>query len=220
MKNIGIEKNMEKFKDIKNIIFDFDGVICQSQEYHLNKLNKLFDLDFTMEEYAGAHHGNANEVMLVQEKWKKVDWNKYHEEIEKDFPLKKIKPEVKKTLEELAQKYNLFIISSGHNQHIIDFLKNNEVWTLFKRALFFEDAKLKVDKFKMLENEFGISPEDTVFVTDTIGDVREAREVGYKNLIGITTGHHDEEILKTDDNEKNGEVKVIHSFDKIKDLLD
>ncbi len=214
-----VEKKMEKLKDIKNIIFDFDGVICESQKYHLNKLNEVFNLGFTMEEYAGAHHENANEVMLVQEKWKKVDWNKYHEKIEKDFPLKKIRPEVKKTLQELGQKYNLFIISSGHNQHIIDFLKNNEVWTLFKKSLFLEDAKLKVDKFKMLENEFGVSPKDTVFITDTIGDVREARGTGYKNLIGITTGHHDEEILTSDDNKENGEVKIIHSLKELEKFL-
>ena len=205
---------MKKLKEnLKNIIFDFDGVICESQEYHLNKLNEVFGLGFTMEEYAGAHHGNANDVMLVKEKWKKVDWDKYHQEIEKDFPLKKIKPEVKEVLEKLAQKYNLFIISSGHNQHIIDFLKNNGVWDLFKKSLFLEDAKLKTDKFKMLEKEFGIKPSDTIFITDTIGDIKEAREVGYES-IGITTGHHDEELLKSEN-----PLKIVHSFEELGEIF-
>jgi len=47
----------------------------------------------------------------------------------------------------------------------------------------------------MLEEEFGISLEDSVFVTDSTGDIVEAREVGYKS-IGITTGVHHRDELK------------------------
>jgi phosphoglycolate phosphatase-like HAD superfamily hydrolase len=58
---------------VKNIIFDFDGVICQSKPYHLNKLNEVFNLGITEEEYSGSHHGNTNTEMRKREKFNQID---------------------------------------------------------------------------------------------------------------------------------------------------
>ena len=56
----------------KNIIFDFDGVIYKSQNYHLNKLNEVFNIGLTMEEYRDAGKGNTNILMRKKEKFKEV----------------------------------------------------------------------------------------------------------------------------------------------------
>jgi beta-phosphoglucomutase-like phosphatase (HAD superfamily) len=62
---------MKKDK-IKNLIFDFDGVIYSSQDYHVNKLNEVFGIGLTMEEYRDAGRGNTNILMRKKEKFKKV----------------------------------------------------------------------------------------------------------------------------------------------------
>jgi phosphoglycolate phosphatase-like HAD superfamily hydrolase len=57
----------------KNIIFDFDGVIHKSQNYHLNKLNEVFNIGLTMEDLQNAGRGNSIILIRKNEKFKKVD---------------------------------------------------------------------------------------------------------------------------------------------------
>lgn len=200
-------------KNIKNLIFDFDGVIYPSQDYHVNKLNEVFNIGLTMEDYRDAGRGNTNILMRKKEKFKEVIWDTYHKEIEIDFPTLKVNDEVKKVLINFSEKYNLFIISSGHNKQIIDFLKNNNIYNLFSDCLFVEDHFLKTKKFKILEKRFDISSDNSIFITDTIGDIIEAREVGYKS-IGITGGSHSREVLETEN-----PICIVDNFLELKEVL-
>jgi phosphoglycolate phosphatase-like HAD superfamily hydrolase len=54
---------MLKREKIKNIIFDFDGVLCESIEYHIKKTNELFGTNLTFDDYQEAHRKNVNESM-------------------------------------------------------------------------------------------------------------------------------------------------------------
>lgn len=200
-------------KSYKNIIFDFDGVLHNSPIWHLKKFNEVFNLGLTMEEYSLDHFANYNVLQKKNNIMNKVDWNIYHEHIERDFPKLIMDANIKKTILDWADSYNLFIISSGHNKHIIDFLRNNEVWNIFTKALFLEDHKLKTEKFKILEQEFSINPKNSIFVTDTIGDVLEARDVGYKS-IGVTFGLHSKDLF-----EKVNTFKIVNSWDELKKVI-
>jgi phosphoglycolate phosphatase-like HAD superfamily hydrolase len=73
---------------------------------------------------------------------------------------------------------------------------------------------MKGPKFKMLEEEFNISFNDTIFITDSTGDIVEAREVGYKS-IGIRTGVHSKEELL----ELNPEI-VVDSFEELEKYIE
>jgi phosphoglycolate phosphatase-like HAD superfamily hydrolase len=77
-----------------------------------------------------------------------------------------------------------------------------------------EDHFLKTEKFKILEKEFYISSNDSIFITDTIGDIIEAREVGYKS-IGITGGSHCRKTLVTEK-----PVCIVDSFLELKKNLE
>jgi len=68
----------------------------------------------------------------------------------------------------------------------------------------------KVEKFKMIFEEYGIKASETLIVTDTVGDVKEAKEVGMKS-IGSSWGLHEPERLI-----KNG---VDFMAEKPKDIL-
>ena len=54
--------------------------------------------------------------------------------------------------------------------------------------------KSKVEKIRMVFEEYNIGPNDCVFITDTLGDIYEASR---KNVgsIGITWGFHEPERL-------------------------
>ena len=201
-------------KNLKNIIFDFDGVIFSSDKFYLETINKIFGLDISEEEWKMAYNTNTNISMRESGKFKKIDWEKYDKESQKDFPLLKIDSQVKEVLEKFSKKYKLFIITSGHKGRYEKFLENNRVDVLFEKLLGFEEHKLKGPKFKMLEEEFGTSPEDSVFVTDSTGDIFEAREVGYKS-IGITTGvHHRDEL------ERFEPLVVVDDFKELEEFVE
>jgi phosphoglycolate phosphatase-like HAD superfamily hydrolase len=76
-----------------------------------------------------------------------------------------------------------------------------------------EDHRLKAPKFKLLEKDFGINPEDTVFVTDSTGDIFEARSVDYKS-IGITTGVHNFQELS-----EENPILIINNLSELRKYL-
>ena len=53
----------------------------------------------------------------------------------------------------------------------------------------------KVKKFEMILEKYRIKSNETLIVTDTIGDVKEAKEVKIK-AIGVGWGVHEAERLK------------------------
>jgi phosphoglycolate phosphatase-like HAD superfamily hydrolase len=66
----------------------------------------------------------------------------------------------------------------------------------------------------MLEKDFDISSRNSIFITDTTGDIEEAREVGYKS-IGITGGVHPKKIL-----ESSKPLFIINNFVELQNRLE
>jgi phosphoglycolate phosphatase-like HAD superfamily hydrolase len=66
----------------------------------------------------------------------------------------------------------------------------------------------------MLEKDFDISSRNSIFITDTTGDIEEAREVGYKS-IGITGGVHPKKIL-----ESSNPLFIVDSFVELESKLE
>ncbi len=51
-------------------------------------------------------------------------------------------------------------------------------------------SKSKVEKFRMMEEKYGVRKNDMLFITDTLGDIREADKAGVPT-IAVTWGAHD-----------------------------
>ena len=56
----------------------------------------------------------------------------------------------------------------------------------------------KVEKMKFLLGEYQLSAQDCIFITDTLGDIREAAHVSIQT-IGVTWGFHDRQTLLSGD---------------------
>ena len=55
--------------------------------------------------------------------------------------------------------------------------------------------KIKLEKIRMIFEKHGINSDDCVFVTDTLGDLREAKNAGL-NCLAVTYGFHSKGTLK------------------------
>ncbi|MCK4635608.1 MAG: HAD family hydrolase [Candidatus Moranbacteria bacterium] len=183
-------------KKTKAVIFDFDGVIADTFEFHRKHFKKYLNLSLSKKEYQNLHKGNVFDGKDLNDKEKIISENlvKYFKFIEKDHHNVKSFKRINALLKMLNEKYNLFIITSSSKVNIINFLKRENVFDCFTEILGVEFDKSKVVKFNYILEKYKLEKDDVLFVTDTSGDVFEANKVGVKS-IAVTWGFHDREIL-------------------------
>jgi phosphoglycolate phosphatase len=196
---------------VKIIVFDFDGVIIDNYELHY-QMCRVGIKDLSREEHRGLFDGN---IHVEREKLK--DRNTGYD-IKKEFNEARrfmvVDDLIKRELERFACEYKLGIISSGREGGINDFLKRNGMEGLFSFVYGFESGVSKVEKFEKVFREFGVSSEDCVFVTDSVGDVKEGLEVGVK-CVGVDFGYHEKERF-----EGSGVYRMVSSFGEIGDVVE
>lgn len=192
----------------KVIIFDFDGVIVDSKHlsYSINK-NMMPDLEYS--EWKSWFEGNLYKKIRKEhanDKSHDVFFEKYNIGIVNLLPIEGISEVIKK----LADKYTLVIISSSSQKAIGDFLNKYNLYHYFSDILGKETHQSKVDKFHIILDKYKIKPNETLIITDTVGDIKEANEVGIKS-VGVIWGVHD--------NDKLGEINPHFIAEKPSDLI-
>ena len=184
-------------KKTKAIIFDFDGVIADTFEFHREHFKKYLDVSISKEEYQNLHKGNVFNGNGLNETEKKISENlvEYFKKIENDHH--KVQPfeGMNDLLKKLSEEYSLFIITSSSIVNINSFLEKEGVIDCFTEVLGVEFDKSKIVKFNHILDNYNFNKEDVLFVTDTLGDVLEANKVGLRS-IAVTWGFHDREILE------------------------
>ena len=195
---------------IKTIVFDFDGVIHDTFDLHLRNLNKFIDGEkLKSEEFKSAHEGNFNDKKILIEKLNKIDFVSYRAAIYEEYIIQKIDKKIRNTLEKLAKSHSLFIITSGGEKNINGYLKKNNIQHLFKQTLGAETHKSKEIKLNIVSKDSGSSKGEILFVTDTLGDIREANNFGVQS-VAVDFGYHTKETL-----EKGNPLQIISSFEEI-----
>lgn len=195
---------------IKLIMFDFDGVIDNNYELSFELNEKKFS-SLTREEHKKIYEGN---IHLEREKLKCRDTGfDFLECLSNTRKTRKIKDEVKETLKNLSENYTLGIISSCYEYGIKEYLETNKIEKLFSFLYGLETHKLKTYKFKKVLNDFNFKKEECIFITDTLGDILEANEIGI-NTIAVDFGYHGRERL-----EKGNPLKIISRFNELIDTI-
>ncbi len=189
---------------IKAVIFDFDGVIHDTPKLAYS-INKIIYPDLTFEEYKDYFNGNLYDHKSITPENMKI----FFELQLKLFKNLKVDELVKDEIVKLSERFDLFIVSSNNEETLDLYLENNKIKHLFNRVLGMETDKSKVAKFKMILEENNLSCEDCIFVTDTLGDILEAKEVGIKT-IAVDCGLHERERL-----EKGKPFKIISNIKEI-----
>ncbi len=192
---------------MKAIIFDFDGVIHDTFEFHLNKIKQFTGIQFSKEEFSALHNGNFFNSKIKN--FKKIDWVKYREFVYDDFIFLKLNEEIRTILLKLKEKYDLYIISSNGKKNISAYLGNNNILFVFKEVFGPEINTSKEEKFKLLFEKYSLLSNDCLFITDTLGDILEANRVNVKT-IAVDFGYHQRDLLS-----KGNPYRIISKFDEI-----
>ncbi|MES2023409.1 MAG: HAD family hydrolase [Patescibacteria group bacterium] len=187
----------------KLVLFDFDGVLVDTLNicYTISsEVNECMDI----EEYKKFFEVNINDA-LRKDGSKRILNPNFHERFLDNIRKVKIPEILKVTLRDLSKKYKIFIVSSTSTETLKHVLAIEEVSQYFTELLGRDVHASKVVKTKMLLEKYNVKPTDAVFITDTTGDIKEARECEVES-IAVTWGFHEEETLK-----KANPAKIINN---------
>lgn len=181
----------------KLVIFDFDGVLVNTNDI-ARRLHKEANPHLAEEYFDRMHDGNFWENLdravkedgyVVQPDWYEL-YAKGLEDIDTDDLLKML-------VIDLFSRHTLIIVSSMDNPYIERALNKANLRHCFAEILGADIEKSKVIKIRSVLSRRGINPKDAVFITDTVGDIREGRECAVA-AIGVTWGVQDRAKLENE----------------------
>lgn len=178
------------------ILFDFDGVIADSFRPAFESI-KVIHPCITEDHYRQGFEGNiyswAEDHDAHDERCRhELDFfSVYLPRMRKEVGLM---PQMAEVVGALAEKYTLIIISSTTTEGITHFLEKYNLSSHFTEILGGDVHPSKVEKIKMVFDKYHTSPETCVFITDTLGDIKEGRVMGVKS-IAVTWGFHKPKTL-------------------------
>lgn len=174
----------------KLLLFDFDGVLVDSYKIsyfsHQASGGKL-----SHKKYRQLFLGNIYQNTTKQIIFKK-DFFFYYKELLKDL---KPVPYADKVLNLLAKKYLLIIVSSTPENLIAQFLNKYALKKYFKTILGKNFDHSKIIKINFALKKYRMIKNNCLFITDTVGDIVEARKCGVKS-VAVSQGFHSPATLR------------------------
>lgn len=182
----------------KIVFFDFDGVIVDSFTiaYELN--NRAHNSTLSIEEYRRRFDGNIYDHFkpggqATRSTHTAAFLNFFKLYSPKIMTLDCIAG-VDEKIKELSTRYTLCIVSSTLGKTIREYLALRSLNEYFDDVLGPEVNFSKTEKITNFLKERSVPASKSIFITDTLGDIREAARVPVA-CIGVTWGYHDRATL-------------------------
>jgi len=173
------------------IAFDFDGVFISNVDFHRRHIENFLDTKFSEKEFRAVHNGNV----YKNDKLKGFDAEEYFQSIKNEFIELSIVEGMKKVVEEAQKMGQIFIVSSGSEDNIRAFFAENDMCQNECKIYGVETNPSKEEKFAQILDETGVSSDDVIFITDTLGDILEANALNIAS-IAVTWGFQRIETLE------------------------
>lgn len=184
---------------IKLVIFDYDGVLFDTKKVAFEVVNKcsqkFLNKKITEKEFAEIFKSNFYEAM----KNKGVDQQTLDKI--KDYAIEILSKKqlhvhsgIKSSVEKLSKTHTLAVISSNYDDIMKSNLENAGILGNFDYILGTEEGENKKHKIRKLLKETKISKSEAIFITDTVGDIKEAKKAGIKTM-AVTWGFHNKKML-------------------------
>ena len=183
---------------MKLLLFDFDGVVVDSLEFYENSVNICFEkLGLPRLDSRADFLNLFDENFYVGISRYGIDKNNFTQATalvapHLDHSRIRIHSEILDIIESFRGRHLLSLISSNSTKAIRSIF--SEVDTYFEHVLGYEFLFSKIDKIRHEMQRTKISPENTFYIGDTVGDMKEAKTAGVRT-IAVTWGWHDRKRL-------------------------
>ncbi len=195
---------------IKAVIFDFDGVIHDTFELAYGIFNQLSPQS-SRDDYRAFFDGNI--LDRVGKELTETQREKFRNLEAQQFESLIVDNQIKLQIELLSDEFDLYIVSSNTFKNIGSYLERNGLRGNFKEVLAYEAGHSKLDKFRVLFEKHNIDVNSCVFVTDTLGDIREAHSASLKT-IACSFGFHSRERVM-----EGNPFAIASSFNEVRELI-
>lgn len=212
-----------KLSDKEIIVFDMDGVIVDSVDLMFELTSKDFP-DISREDFQNLFVGNLFDQLKVMEDRYGLP-NREDEEFirsREEYTKKKVSssqmyPGIKELLTELKNlEKGLSLNTSAAPKNTLPLLDRLGITKLFDYIFTRGDSPLKIEKFRLIAECYGVNPKEFIFVTDSIGDIQESGELGIPT-IAVTWGVHDRKHFE--DNRFSNVIGIVDTVDELSLLL-
>lgn len=189
----------------KLLIFDFDGVLADTFDTFyplIRDAMKSIGLSLAPDQYRNFFISNVHQSLKdfigddkKHQAFVEFRNSKYDEYYSGKYYKARLFPEATNFLEEIGKNHILTIASSGRENNIKNLLEENGILSLFNLVLA-NSATSKSGMIKEILNKLNSSPENVTMITDTIGDINIAKEIGLKT-IAVTWGFQSTNTLRS-----------------------
>lgn len=182
------------------IFFDFDGVLVDSLENEaqyfveachrvgISQINNAADMARLSE---GNFYEECERRGIPQAKLSEA-LNIYSNKVDNPAYRVEIFPEPVAALRETVKRFPVYIVSSNLTSAVELTLADNHISGV-RQVIGYDIEPSKTKKFTRIKNRY--PNEKTYLITDTSGDIREARTAGIDVIIGVTWGWHATETV-------------------------
>ncbi|MSU75359.1 MAG: HAD family hydrolase [Candidatus Magasanikbacteria bacterium] len=177
------------------LLFDFDGVIVNTFDasFEINQINNPL---LTKKDYLSHFEGNIYEAMKNNDTVYRPNtvsnfFNHYNQRLLNHS----LDDEVAKAVKSLANNFIMFIVSSSSDSGIRGYLAKHNLEKCFVEIFATEAGFSKTEKITTIFKTYQLPQAKCLFITDTLGDVKEASKAGVES-IGVTWGYHPIETLR------------------------
>jgi len=216
---------------IKNIIFDFDGVLVDSETIVLKAFSKYMQecrIKTNEKEFANLVGKPTVEVIdILSEKYSLKDKKKFSDDI-MNIASNIYKKELKKVVgvEEFLEKskHNLYIGSNSLKDRILDGLKRVGLEKYFNSNQIYsldlvDNPKPHPDIYLKAVNDNDLIIDETIIIEDSVVGVQAGQDANVK-VIGLTAGEHWNKNRDEKELINAGAFVTANDYNKIQEIIE
>ena len=206
--------------DKKVIIFDMDGVLFDSigvaREFFMSNHPGV-----THEMYDEIHTGNFHVEAQKYSHLKIKETERKEGESFAGYSERKSRTPlfagIKNLLKDLHKSnYILAMNTNAYAKNCLPMLERAGILSLFNFIPTAEISKDKVEKFKLIEEKYKVSNKDLLFITDALGDIRDADIAGVPT-IAVTWGVHNKSFFERE--KHHNLVAIIDTVEELRAFI-
>ena len=186
------------------LFFDFDGVIVHSMDMWLKMAQRDYPA-LTAQDFINNSMGNVHEefAKYAELHGHKVTSIREHQdqndlEIRNGLLKQRMVTGIDVAIREVQERFQLFIVTSGRKAPVKAYLEQQNLLDAFEDVYASDDDISKYKKIQMIFERTGCVSDRCLFITDTLGDLREAARANVAG-IGVSWGLHDKVDLRKGD---------------------
>lgn len=205
----------------KVIIFDMDGVLFDTGSIVEKSVLAQYPgmtVEMGKELLAGNFHDAIRDFHLerITETPEEMAERKAKYEIEKSNAPMYIG--ARKLLQDLHNMgYKIVLNTSAYERYCVPLLEKAGIKELFDMIGTAEVSKSKVEKFEIIKEKYNASLDDMIFITDTLGDIREA-EQAHISTIAVSWGAHDHSFFNR--MPLSNLVAIVDSMQELEEVIE